>query len=139
MLVVRQVVCHVVQRIVHHAVEVEHQEARVEVGGSARSADLAMPSARAAACAASPRTGVRRHARVTESIFYGWLPSGFHRGVRARVCSRARGGPSGGRSVRAPYKVCHFGPRDIGASGFRGFTVFIVSLGLSFLKRVRYL
>ena len=56
--------CYVVQRIVHHAVEVEHQEARVEVGGSARSADLAMPSARAAAsCAASPRTGVRRHAR----------------------------------------------------------------------------
>ena len=140
MLVVRQVVCHVVQRTVHHAVEVENQEARVGLGGSARSADLAaMPSARAAACAASPRTGVRRHARVTESIFYGWLPSGFHRGVRARVCSRARGGPSGGRSVRAPYKVCHFGPRDIGASGFRGFTVFIVSLGLSFLKRVRYL
>ena len=85
-----QVVCHVVQRIVHHDVEVEHQEARVEVGGSARSADLAMPSARAAACAASPRTGVRRHARVTESIFYGWLPSGFHRGVRARVLTGPR-------------------------------------------------
>ena len=64
--------CHVVQRIVHHAVEVEHQEARVEVGGSARSADLAMPSARgAASCAASPRAGVHRHARVTEGIFYG--------------------------------------------------------------------
>ena len=92
MLVVRQVVCHVVQRIVHHAVEVEHQEARVEVGGSARSADLAMPSARAAACAASPRTGVRRHARVTESIFYGWLPSDFHRGVRGtRVLTGPRG------------------------------------------------
>jgi hypothetical protein len=61
-----------VQRIVHHVVEVEHREARVEVGGNARSADLAMPSARAAAsCAASPRAGVHRHARVTEGIFYG--------------------------------------------------------------------
>ena len=59
-----------VQRIVHHVVEVEHREARVEVGGNARSADLAMPSARAAAsCAASPRAGVHRHARVTEGIF----------------------------------------------------------------------
>ena len=59
-----------VQRIVHHVVEVEHREARVEVGGNARSADWAMPSARAAAsCAASPRAGVHRHARVTESIF----------------------------------------------------------------------
>ena len=55
--------------------------------------------------------------------------------------------------MRAPYKVCHFGPRDIGASGFRGFTVvsiyslvrtllpkkgpvFTVLVGLSFLKRV---
>ena len=69
---VHQVVCDVVQRIVHHVVEVEHREARVEVGGNARGADLAMPSARAAAsCAASPRAGVHRHARVTEGIFYG--------------------------------------------------------------------
>jgi hypothetical protein len=61
-----------VQRIVHHVVEVEHREARVEVGGNARGADLAMPSARAAAsCAASPRAGVHRHARVTEGIFCG--------------------------------------------------------------------
>ena len=117
---VRQVVCHVVQRIVHHAVEVEHQEARVGLGGSARSADLAMPSARAAACAASPRTGVRRHARVTESIFYGWLPSGFHRGVRARVCSRARG-----RRAPAAVGACALLIKCVilvlGLSGLRGF------------------
>ena len=65
------------------------------------------------------------------------LPSSFHRGVRARVLTVARGAPAARSAhARAPYKVCHFGPRDIGASGFRGFTVFIVSLGLSFLKRV---
>ena len=72
MLVVCQVVYDVVQRIVHHVVEVERREARVEVGGNGRGADLAMPSARAAAsCAASPRAGVHRHARVTEGIFCG--------------------------------------------------------------------
>ena len=66
---VRKVVCHVVQRIVYYVVEVEHREARVEVGGNGRSADAGMPSARAAAsCAASPRAGVHRHARVTESM-----------------------------------------------------------------------
>ena len=55
-----------------HVVEVEHREAREEVGGNVRSAELAMPSARAAAsCAASPGTGVHRHARVAESIFCG--------------------------------------------------------------------
>ena len=65
----RRVVYDVVQRIVHHVVEVEHREARVEVGGNGRSADAGMPSARAAAsCAASPRAGVHRHARVTESM-----------------------------------------------------------------------
>ena len=112
-----QVVCHVVQRIVHHVVEVEHQEARVEVGGSARSADLAMPSARAAACAASPRTGVRRHARVTESIFYGWLPSGFHRGVRARVLTVARAPAAVGACALLIKCVILV----LGTSGLRGF------------------
>jgi hypothetical protein len=76
MLVVCQVVYDVVQRIVHHVVEVERREARVEVGGNGRGADLAMPSARAAAsCAASLRTGVHRHARETEIIFMA--PSGL--------------------------------------------------------------
>ena len=92
MLVVRQVVCHVVQRTVHHAVEVENQEARVGLGGSARSADLAaMPSARAAACAASPRTGVRRHARVTESIFTAGCRRAFIAGCATRVLTGPRG------------------------------------------------
>ena len=116
---VRQVVCHVVQRIVHHAVEVEHQEARVEVGGSARSADLAMPSARAAACAASPRPGVRRHARVTESIFYGWLPSGFHRGVGART--RVLTGPRAPAAVGACALLIKCVILVLGTSGLRGF------------------
>ena len=70
MLVAPSCVHWVFQRIVHHVVEVEHREARVEGGGNERSADPAMPSARAAAsCASSPRAGVHRHARVTESIF----------------------------------------------------------------------
>ena len=76
MLVVCQVVYDVVQRIVHHVVEVERREARVEVGGNGRGADPGMPSARAAAsCAASLRTGVHRHARETEIIFMA--PSGL--------------------------------------------------------------
>ena len=55
-----------------HVVEVEHREARAEVGGNARSAELAMPSARgAASCAASPRTGVHRHAARGGKHFYG--------------------------------------------------------------------
>ena len=53
-MVVCQVVYDVVQRIVHHVVEVERREARVEVGGNGRGADPGMLSARAAAsCAAS--------------------------------------------------------------------------------------
>ena len=72
MLVVSKVVYDVVQRIVHHVVEVEHREARVVVGGNGRSADLGMPSARAAAsCAASLRTGVHRHAARGGKHFYG--------------------------------------------------------------------
>jgi hypothetical protein len=117
--VVRQVVCHVVQRTVHHAVEVENQEARVGLGGSARSADLAaMPSARAAACAASPRTGVRRHARVTESIFYGWLPSGFHRGVRDACAHGPAGAPA---AVGACALLIKCVILVLGISGLRGF------------------
>ena len=117
---VRQVVCHVVQRIVHHAVEVEHQEARVEVGGSARSADLAMLSARAAACAASPRTGVPRHARARDGKHFLRLADvGLSsRGARTRAHGRA-GGPSGGRRMRALLIKCVI--LVLGTSGLWGF------------------
>ena len=88
MLVVRRVVYDVVQRIVHHVVGVEHREARVEVGGDGRGADPGMPSARAAAsCAASPRTGVHRHAHVAESIFMA--PSGLSMQKEHRLCRSA--------------------------------------------------
>ena len=108
-----------VQRIVHHVVEVEHREARVEVGGSARSADLAMPSARAAAsCAASPRTGVRRHALVTEGIFYGSRRAFIAR-LRARVLTVARGAPAAVGACALLMVKCVI--LVLGTSGLRGF------------------
>ena len=114
---VRQVVCNVVQRTVHHAVEVENQEARVGLGGSARSADLAaMPSARAAACAASPRTGVRRHARVTESIFTAGCRRAFIAG-----CACAHGPAGAPAAVGACALLIKCVILVLGISGLRGF------------------
>ena len=114
-----QVVYDVVQRIVHHAVEVKHREARVGLGGSARSADLAMPSARAAACAASPRTGVRRHARVRDGKhFLRLAPVGLSsRGARTRVLT----GPRAPAAVGACALLIKCVILVLGISGLRGF------------------
>ena len=63
-----------------HVVEVEHREARAEVGGNARSAELAMPSARgAASCAASPGAG-RSSSRARGGKHFLWLRRGFFLG-----------------------------------------------------------